>query len=208
MSSSTGDATAASSSCGECKTDLIELYRKKRAAEKAAEEQADGVGCGGENLCLVNKHTGKEQNELKPKLTIDQVQSMFINKLERTPNASSAVQRMMEEEDEMEAQLEDLIGQIHGEKGVEVSRQKGARFLRGVEEFQRQFRLELEVQQLRKEKDELYSKLLSERGRCSVLVEVQREQIKERDEEIASLRKRIKEFEVWALKEGSNSSCK
>ena len=64
-----------------------------------------------------------------------------------------------------------------------------------MEEFSRQFHLYLDVKELRKEKDQLYSKLLSERERCNVLVQVQQEQIKERDEEIASLRKHIKGLE-------------
>ena len=192
MYSGVGDATAASSSCGAASHPLIERYRKeraaKKAAEKAAEERADGDGCGGGKTCLVNKvnkQTGKKQNELKLKLTreeLEEFESMLIN----------------EDVEEMDAQFEDIIRQRDGEKGVEALkafRQKNCPLLREMEEFSRQFHLYLDVKELRKEKDQLYSKLLSERERCNVLVQVQREQILERDEEIASLRKRIKDLE-------------
>ena len=73
---------------------------------------------------------------------------------------------------------------------------KTLEFIYNRQSEERENHLILEVKQLREEKDQLYSKLLSERERCSVLVQVQGERIKERDEEIASLRKRIEELEV------------
>ena len=105
-----GDATAASSSCGAASHPLIQRYRKERAAEKPAEERADGDGYGGGKTCLVNKvnkQTGKKQNELKLKLTreeLEEFESMLIN----------------EDVEEMDAQFEDIIRQRDGEKGVEA----------------------------------------------------------------------------------------
>ena len=138
----------------------------------------------------VNKQTGKKQNELKLKLTreeLEEFESMLIN----------------EDVEEMDAQFEDIIRQRDGEKGVEALKA----FRQKIAPSSGQFRLHLDVKQLRKEKDQLYSKLLSERERCNVLVQVQREQILERDEEIASLRKRIKDLEGVESKMQIQRAC-
>lgn len=59
----------------------------------------------------------------------------------------------------------------------------------------REHRLESELERIRGDRDALYDKLIAERNRSNLIVRAQMEQISERDEEIACLRRRLKRLE-------------